>query len=685
MGGRAQKGSEMPEVTTKSPELQTVLLDDFSGYSVGSWSEEISAVRETHYVRHERDRNGWDEISTYHTNACQNTGIEWVVRDYRNSHILCQTGFNREGILDWRNWLRRHVLRRDIAPMLFFPALLIGEKWWRDYHVETEVRPLARDGLCGLVLRAPNAMQHYIFALAKGKARLILRNLGETRTLAIRRLKAACCESVILGCRAEGSRISCFMNGKELFQVDDSNYALGRCGILANCPAEFHKFAVYMKKCDIDRHQEDKKTSISRSVAIKNQHPRPQLLRRVPLPSPCSGRSIRFGSLSDAGKLDYLIVQQRGPEAADSGILCMTAIDSSGKILWQRGRPERTKRCLPPDVAVQIYDIDDDGNNEVICGVDGRLQILDGRTGLTKISTPAPVPSRPDNNNRQFHFDSIFICNLSGGPRASDILVKDIYENIYAYDKDLRLLWHHKCRTGHYPFGLDVNGDGRDELLVGYTMLNPFGEDLWNLRLNDHADAVAFIKSKRTGSYVVGIAASNEGFILGTMDGRIANQLKIGHMQTITATTLIPDSDEWQIATNTYWGNPGVIYILSLDGDIINVFQPSLHGSPLSPVRWTREDRDFLLLSTAVGTEGGLYDAAGNQVVEFPEDGHPDLCYFVGDFDRDGLDEIACWNHEELWIYRSEESGTDGIRAPMRLPSFHNQSNYRATVTAGWS
>lgn len=675
----------MPEVTTITPEFQTVLFDDFSAHSIGSWSEELIAARETHYIRFERNRGGWDEISTYHTDALPNIGIEWIVKDDGNSHVLCQTGLNIEGVLDWRNWVRRHVLRRDIAPMLFFPALLTGDQRWRNYHVETEVRPLAGDGLCGIVLRAANAMQHYIFAVARGKAHLILRNFGETRTLATRRWKAAPYESAILGCGAEGSRISCSINGKELFQVDDRHYELGRCGVLANCPAEFRKFSVYMKRCDIDGHLEDKKKAISRAVAIKNRHPRPQLLQRTPLPAPCSGRSIRFGSLSDAGALDYLLVEQRGPEAPDFGIVCMTAVDSRGKILWQRGRPDGTKRNVPCDVGVQIYDIDGDGSNEVICGFDGRLQVLDGSSGKTKISTSAPVPDSADDGNRQFHFDSIFICNLSGGARASDILVKDVYRNIYAYDKDLRLLWHRNLNTGHYPLALDVNEDGRDEVLIGYTMLNAFGEELWKLRLNDHADAVSLIKSKRTGSYLAAIAASNEGFILADMDGRITNHLKIGHMQTVTATALIPDSDEWQIAANTYWGNPGVIYILSLDGDIINVFQPSLLGSPLSPVRWTREERDFLLLSAAAGTEGGLYDASGDQIAEFPDDGHPELCYFVGDFDCDGLDEIACWNHEELWVYRSEESATTGIRKPMRLPSFYNQSNYRATITAGWA
>jgi hypothetical protein len=282
---------------------------------------------------------------------------------------------------------------------------------------------------------------------------------------------------------------------------------------------------------------------------------------------------------------------------------------------------------------------------------------------------------------RRLNCDSIFICNLTGSSPVADLLIKDLYSQVFAYDRRLKPLWHHRCKTGHYPFAVDVNGDGRDEILIGYTLLSSTGGKLWSIPLNDHADAVAVITSPVTGERLVAIAASNEGFVFADTRGKKQRHLRIGHMQTITAGRLLAGSDDFQIATNTYWGNPGVIYILGLDGEIINSFQPSIHGSPLSPVRWTRSPQDFILLSAAAGPEGGLYDARGAQVVAFPDDGHPELCHFVCDADGDGLEEIVCWDHHELWVYRSEETGQPGVSPPARLPAPYNQSNYRSYVS----
>jgi hypothetical protein len=59
------------------------------------------------------------------------------------------------------------------------------------------------------------------------------------------------------------------------------------------------------------------------------------------------------------------------------------------------------------------------------------------------------------------------------------------------FDNELNLLWKNKCVTGHYPFAYDMDEDGKDELMMGYTLFDDDGEKLWTL---DNTDGYETIK-----------------------------------------------------------------------------------------------------------------------------------------------------------------------------------------------
>lgn len=50
-----------------------------------------------------------------------------------------------------------------------------------------------------------------------------------------------------------------------------------------------------------------------------------------------------------------------------------------------------------------------------------------------------------------------------------------------------------------------------------------------------------------------------------------------------------------------------------------------LNGNLLTPVNWTGDGQDFILLNADV-ERGGMIDGRGIQVVKFPDDGHPTMC-----------------------------------------------------------
>ena len=159
-----------------------------------------------------------------------------------------------------------------------------------------------------------------------------------------------------------------------------------------------------------------------------------------------------------------------------------------GSILWRWGNP-KARNGIHHDVACQIHDLDGDGRNEVVVAADRRVVVLDGAMG---------------NERRQFEIpkdasDCITFCNLSGGDRASDMLVKTRYSQIWAYNIDGDLLWTVTkpggYRTSHQPFPVDLDCDGRDEVLAGYAALNHDGSLRWKLpteacRSGGHADAI---------------------------------------------------------------------------------------------------------------------------------------------------------------------------------------------------
>ena len=76
------------------------------------------------------------------------------------------------------------------------------------------------------------------------------------------------------------------------------------------------------------------------------------------------------------------------------------------------------------DVALQIYDWDGDGENEVILLTRGELVELNGKTGKEK--RRFPIPERAT--------DCLVFVNLSGQERPQEIIVKDRYRRIWAYD-----------------------------------------------------------------------------------------------------------------------------------------------------------------------------------------------------------------------------------------------------------
>jgi hypothetical protein len=366
-------------------------------------------------------------------------------------------------------------------------------------------------------------------------------------------------------------------------------------------------------------------------------------------------------------------------------ICCLTAVDLDGHVLWQIGEPSPQFVPATSDNCVQVYDLDGDGCAEVLFCKDLRIWIADGRTGEMIRSAPTPRSRQQGTGGRPYGRilgDALYICNLSGGPRPREILIKDRYRNIWALDGDFNELWHYECTTGHFPWTYDVDGDGCDEVMAGYAMLDQDGSLLWELPYGDHQDATAIgpFDAEHPDRLLVVQAAGDEGLILTTTQGEVLAKHDWGHVQKLAVANVRPDLPGLEYVIITFWRQPGITAVFSARGELLETFELVPYASALTPVNWSGDGRELLFLS-AHPTEGGLIDGHGHRAVMFPDDGHPHYCCTSLDLDGDGRDELVTWDTASIWIYRADAPLPEGRRyCPIR-PPLYNESNYMAQVS----
>jgi rhamnogalacturonan endolyase len=280
--------------------------------------------------------------------------------------------------------------------------------------------------------------------------------------------------------------------------------------------------------------------------------------------------------------------------------------------------------------------------------------------------------------------DSIAFFNLSGGNGRHEILIKDRYRDFWIYDNNFKLLWKGQGQTGHYPYPIDVNGDGREEIILGYALWSPDGKQLWShdAELKDHADGIVMgnFSGDPKGEMRAYACGSDEGFIMFDKNGNILKHTRIGHAQSPSIGKYRMDVPGLQLLTVNYWKNPGILSLFDADGNLLQQEELIHYGSPLLPVNWRGDGQEFAMLSGNT-REGGMIDGHMRRVVMFPDDGHPDLAFYVADLTGDPRDEIVLWDQEQVWIYTQDRPFTGNrIYAPVRNPHY-NESNYRTTVS----
>ena len=224
---------------------------------------------------------------------------------------------------------------------------------------------------------------------------------------------------------------------------------------------------------------------------------------------PYRGSFVSPGDLDGDGKVDFLL-SCMGPHTTPA---YLAAIDLSGRKLWEVGDASintvgvagyaREPTCRG---IASIYDVDGDGRAEVIAELwsDDRpmLCLVDGASGRIKRQIPSPLDMsvrQPEGYRSSRPVPMALIARLNGPDAPPTIVLKYEASNTipchaFGLNGSLELLWHLETRPtgmGHTPTVADIDDDGREEIVLGETVVGAKGTILWQQEFGIHADCTS--------------------------------------------------------------------------------------------------------------------------------------------------------------------------------------------------
>ena len=390
---------------------------------------------------------------------------------------------------------------------------------------------------------------------------------------------------------------------------------------------------------------------------------------------------------------------------------CLTATNRAGmgaiapailRVRWQIGQPWQGDRPFVThsgERALDCADIDGDGDLEVVCARRNELLVIDAKTGVIERSVQLPA----DNGH------IVRVGRTGPGPTDWTILVKNP-ESAYPPHKYANPAWFYNADlelvktadylgAGHTPLAVDVDGDGFDEFIIGYNLVDhdlqtlwtfgPVPEETWNAG-EMHVDDM--VLAEVGGRLCVALAASDTAYLLDAATGDLLWKRKGTHPQHCQVGRFHPDLEGNQVFVHN---KRSELQLFDAKGDELWQIVPPRNfplgaAAPCKRQKFHVFDPTTVLPGRGPGgtdllifTDGGwpyVIDGHGRRCLEFPYTEHaaqdwgevpgrPDdygYGYYarVADLDGDGEPEVLINDRRYAWFYEVVREAHDSGQAP---------------------
>ena len=370
--------------------------------------------------------------------------------------------------------------------------------------------------------------------------------------------------------------------------------------------------------------------------------------------------------------------------AEDQDLFCMTLLNRAGSILWQTGQPWALERPFSWNghwnEFCEAVDLDGDGALEIMLVHKDELRIYEGSTGQLKRRKTLP--------NSGFNYARAVRTDASG---QYHIFTKSgTSSRTHSYgnpslllNADLDEVWRKEVPgAGHRGDFADVDGDGLDELFIGFSLFDHDGSPLWShdpMSENDHLDDSAIADLDGDGHLEFALAHDGHDAMLHNDDGSVRARIEMEHCQNILAGRFLADEPGLQLLIVDRQTPSGTREVALVDADghelsrhsTIGYYVPVAWPTDTGPTSFLRSERPpspegahRMVWVDALGNElcrMGLRDSFHDHIVRHGLDkesydratyhgaGHSPA---TGDIDGDGEDELVVTDRESVWVFK---------------------------------